>query len=81
MHTVVDRVDLAMLQKAGKGFIFNARDDRKMLHAAWCEALEVMGTSKYQKVFFATYPEAKKWANKKFGEDGWEHCGRCGGGH
>jgi len=80
MHKIATRVDLALLQAAADGVIFNDRDDRKMLHTAGCEAVEVMGTSKYRKMFFDTHAEAQKWADKQYGKSGWVHCGLCGGG-
>ena len=61
----------------GQGFVFNNRADRKMLHRVNCESLEVMSTSKYEKLFFEDLDEATDWLDRNYGADGWIVCGRC----
>ncbi len=79
MRDVRDHSDLAQLQAAGAGFILNIREDRKMLHQAGCEAIEVMSSTAYDKVFFETSDEATQWLNTNLGDQGWTNCGLCGG--
>jgi len=68
--------ELSELMQQGQGFVFNNRDDRKMLHRVNCESLEVMHTRRYEKLFFENLEEAIDWLNRNY--DGWELCGRCG---
>jgi hypothetical protein len=79
MRDVKDHLDLAQLQAARRGFILNARSDRKMLHCAGCEAIGAMVTTAYPKVFFEESGEARQWLNATFGSRGWENCGLCHG--
>ena len=69
--------ELTELIQQGQGFVFNNRDDRKLLHRVTCESLEVMSTSQYQKLFFEDLNEAKNWLDRNYGPDGWVVCGRC----
>lgn len=69
--------ELTELIQQGQGFVFNNRDDRKMLHRVTCESLEVMSTRAYQKVFFEDLEKAKDWLDTNYGPSGWEVCGRC----
>src|SRR6266550_7390549 len=55
----------------GQGFVFNNRDDRKMLHQVNCESLEVMSTTMYEKLFFDDLDIARNWLDWKYGADGW----------
>jgi hypothetical protein len=73
-----DKRDLVDLQDAGKGFILNLREDRKLLHRAGCEAVGVMSSTAHPKVFFAS-EESLQWLTVNLGQRGWENCGKCGG--
>lgn len=77
MRTVGTHAELSEIIREGQGFVFNNRLDRRMLHAAKCESLEVMSTRAYEKVFFDDFDEARTWLNGRYGSDGWEACGRC----
>jgi hypothetical protein len=61
--------------RRGEGFVFNNRADRKLLHRANCESLEVMSTKAYQKLFFDDLDKAWDWLDRN--HEGWEVCGRC----
>lgn len=74
---IEDQFELAVLKHDRNGFILNCRGDRIMLHQAGCDAVGAMVTSAYPKLFFETLEEATRWADKKFGKDGWEACGFC----
>jgi hypothetical protein len=69
--------ELAELIRQGQGFVFNNRDDRKMLHRVTCESLEVMSTSMYEKLFFEDVDQATDWLDRNYGANGWDVCGRC----
>lgn len=77
MRDVRDNLDLAELQKAGNGFILNARTDVKKLHRARCEAVGAMVSTAYPKKFFETYAEAGQWLDKEYSSSGWDRCGLC----
>jgi hypothetical protein len=77
MRDVRDNLDLAELQKAGKGFISNARKDGIKLHRAGCEAVGAMVSTAYPKKFFDACAEAEQWLDKVYGSSGWYHCGIC----
>jgi len=77
MRRVQSHGELTELIREGDGYIFNDRADRKMLHQVNCESLEVMSTRAYDKFFFADLNEATRWADNKYGRNGWEVCGRC----
>lgn len=77
MRQVQTHAELTEIIREGYGFILNDRTDRKMLHRANCEALEVMSTRKYEKLFFADLEEATIFLNRRYGSNGWEVCGRC----
>ena len=79
MRDVQDNLDLAQLQAGGRGFILNARDDRKKLHGAGCEAVGAMVSRAYPKIFFEESTEAKQWLDGRYGQSGWTNCGLCGG--
>jgi hypothetical protein len=77
MEKVGSHAELTEIIGIGRGYIFNDRPDRKMLHHAKCESLEVMSTRQHDKLFFEHFKEAKKWLDRKYGSRGWEGCGRC----
>jgi hypothetical protein len=77
MKKIANHAELTEVIRVGRGFVFNIRFDRKMLHRVNCEALEVMSTRAYDKIFFESLGEAKTWIDKEYGHDGWEVCGRC----
>jgi hypothetical protein len=77
MRRVTDHAELAEIIRERQGYVFNNRTDRRMLHAAGCEALEVMSTRAYEKVFFEGLDEARRWLDNQYGPNGWEVCGRC----
>jgi hypothetical protein len=77
MRKVLSHAELTEIIREGNGFIFNDRTDRKMLHQANCESLEVMSTRAYDKLFFEELGEARAWLDREYGSDGWEVCGRC----
>lgn len=77
MRKINTHAELTEVIRIGEGFVFNDRADRRMLHAATCEALEVMSTRAYDKWFFDDWREAKKWLDARYGVNGWEVCGRC----
>ena len=77
MRNVRDNLDLAQLQVGRRGFILNARNDRKKLHHAGCEAVGTMVSTAYPKVFFEHLTEACKWLDTEYGESGWDPCGLC----
>lgn len=79
VRDVRDNLDLAQLQAAGRGFILNARRDRRLAHAAGCEAVGAMVTSAYPKMFLDDPVEARSHLNERFGVRGWSNCGYCGG--
>ena len=74
---IESHAELAELIQQGQGFVFNNRDDRKMLHQVNCESLEVMSTTMYEKLFFDDLDIARNWLDWKYGADGWLVCGRC----
>ena len=76
MRKIQSHAELTEIIRLGEGFVFNDRTDRRMLHAANCESLEVMSTRAYDKWFFDDFQEAKKWLSAKYGNN-WEGCGRC----
>ena len=81
MREVKDNLDLAVLQKDGRGYILNDRWDRRMIHKAGCEAVVAMVTSAYKKIFFEDGEEAVTWLQaekENIGRD-WASCGMCGG--
>src|SRR6267154_624157 len=69
--------ELHELIEQGQGFVFNNRDDRKMLHQAKCEALQAMVPSAYEKLFFEDLETAQDWLDRIYGAHGWVVCGRC----
>jgi hypothetical protein len=75
--TIGSHAELTELMQEGRGFVFNNRADRKMLHRVTCESLEAMVTSAYEKFFFEDLDEGKNWLDKKYGVNGWVVCGRC----
>ena len=77
MEKVQSHAELAEIIRRGEGYILNDRGERRMLHNAKCEALQVMSTSAYDKLLFEDLDEATEWCNKKFGVNGWVVCGRC----
>jgi len=77
MRKVVEQFDLALLQKEGRGYILNARNDVKRLHRAGCEAVGAMVSTAYPKVFFEQLDEALKWLDAEYGKSGWLSCGFC----
>ena len=81
MRKIESHAELTQLIQLGDGFIFNNRNDRKMLHQVNCESLEVMSTRAYDKLFFEELITARNWLDKKYGKNGWEACGRCRAGH
>ncbi len=74
---IESHAELQEFIQGGQGFVFNNRDDRKMLHRASCESLEVMSTRAYEKLFFEDLELAQGWLDWKYGAGGWEVCGRC----
>jgi len=77
MRDVGDNLDLAQIQAARRGFILNARSDRKMLHRSWCEAVGAMVSVAYPKVFFEELGEACEWLDAQYGRSSWFPCGVC----
>jgi hypothetical protein len=79
MRRVIENLDLAQLQKDGRGFILNIRDDVKKLHRAKCDAVTAMVSAAYPKYFFEEeeQDEALKWLDAEYGERGWSPCGYC----
>ena len=77
MRKIASHAELAEIIRVGEGCVVNIRNDRRMLHAASCEALEVMSTKAYDKWFFDDWREAKRWLDQNYGANGWEVCGRC----
>jgi hypothetical protein len=77
VRKIETHAELTEVIREGDGYIVNDRSDRPMLHQARCESLEVMSTRKYNKLFFDELDEAMKWANRRYGANGWETCGRC----
>jgi hypothetical protein len=77
MQKIGNHAELSEIIRVGQGFIFNDRNDRKMLHHVNCESLEVMSTRAYDKLFFENLAEAKSWLDAKYGTRRWEVCGRC----
>lgn len=77
MRNIQDNVDLAQLQQAGQGFIFNARTDGPKLHRAGCDAVGAMHPGAYRKIFFEKYGDAVKLLDQKCGQHGWLRCGVC----
>jgi hypothetical protein len=78
MRKIASHAELTEIIRLGDGYVFNDRNDRKMLHRANCEALEVMSTRMYDKLFFGDFREAKSWLDARYGAKGWEGCGKCG---
>jgi hypothetical protein len=76
MRKITSHRELTEVNEEGQGFVFNNRFDRRMLHAAGCEALHAM-TMQYQKIFFDGLKEARTWLDGQYGANGWEVCGRC----
>lgn len=74
---IQSHAELTELMRERHGFVFNNRDDRKMLHHVTCESLEVMSTKRYQKLFFEDLSKATSWLDTNYGPDGWVVCGRC----
>ncbi len=74
---IESHAELTELIRQGQGFVFNNRDDRKMLHQVKCESLEVMSTSRYEKLFFEDLDKATDWLDRNYRADGWIVCGRC----
>ena len=79
MRDVTDGVDLANLQAAGNGFIFNNRTGGGKLHRAGCEAVGAMHAGAYSKIFFDSAVEAVNWLDSQHGTSGWQKCGYCAG--
>ena len=80
MQIVRSRQELDSIIDSARGYILNERDDRVKLHKATCEYVIVSWPDKYTKYFFATFGEAKTWANEKYGESrfaAWTRCGHC----
>ena len=77
MRNILDNVDLAQLQQAAKGFIFNARIDGPKLHRTECVTVGAMYPGAYAKTFFENYGEAAKFLDQKYGPHGWLKCGVC----
>jgi hypothetical protein len=77
MEKIQSHAELTEIIRRREGYVLNDRTDRRMLHCATCNALEVMSTRAYDKLFFEDLDEATKWCNRKFGAHGWEVCGRC----
>jgi hypothetical protein len=77
MREVLDNLDLAQIQAEKRGYILNARTDRKKLHRSGCETVGAMVSTAYPKVFFEELDEACKTLNAKYGESGWTRCGVC----
>jgi hypothetical protein len=77
MEKIKNHAELAERIRRGYGYVFNNRDDRKMLHQVRCESLEVMSTRAYEKLFFEELDEAIEWLDERYGKRGWEVCGRC----
>lgn len=74
---IESHAELTELIRQGQGFVFNNRDDCKKLHRVTCESLEVMSTSKYEKLFFEDVDQATDWLDRNYGVHGWVDCGRC----
>jgi len=77
MRKVENHAELTEIIRQREGYVLNDRADRRMLHQAKCETLEVMSTRAYDKLFFEDLDKATKWCDRKFGANGWEVCGRC----
>lgn len=77
MRKIETHAELTEVVREGDGYIINDRTDRPMLHQVRCESLEVMSTRKYDKLFFENLEAAMKWADRRYGANGWEPCGRC----
>jgi hypothetical protein len=77
MRNIGSHAELSEIIRDGRGFVLNNRLDRRMLHAAKCESLEVMSTRAYEKVFFEDLDEARSWLDGQYGTSQWEACGRC----
>lgn len=69
--------ELTEIRKAGKGYLVNARNDRKKLHRSGCEAVKAMVASAYPKIFFDELNAACAWLDDQYGSSGWERCGLC----
>lgn len=78
MRNVRDQLDLAQLQAAKRGFILNLRPDYKRLHWAGCDSIGGMKQNEHPKRFFETLAEAREWADKELGPQGWIICNKCG---
>jgi hypothetical protein len=74
---VETHTELTELIQKGQGFLFNNRDDRKMLHRVTCESLEVISTGAYEKFILENQEEAADWLDRNSGVKGGVVCGRC----
>lgn len=74
VHIIQDNVELADVQKAGIGFIANARYDGMNLHCAGCRAVGLVASAVFPKYHFETYAEAARWFDKK---NTWSLCDIC----
>ena len=63
---IESHAELTELIRQAQGFVFNNRDDHKMLHKANCESLEVMSTSRYEKLFFEDVDQATDWLDRNY---------------
>jgi hypothetical protein len=61
---IESHAELTELIRQGQGFVLNNRDDQKKLHKANCESLEVMSTSRYEKLFFEDVDQATDWLHR-----------------
>jgi hypothetical protein len=78
MRRIADHAELEQLRAAGVGFIVNVRDDTAKVHRVHCEAVEVMSTSKYAKIFSPAAEDVVQWLNSH-PEGTSDNCGLCGG--
>jgi hypothetical protein len=58
MRCIRDNLDLAELQRAGRGFISNNRSDGVKLHCTGYNAVGAVVSTAFPKNFFETYAEA-----------------------
>ncbi len=76
MRPVRDNLDLAELQRAGRGFILNDRADGARLHRAYCDSVGAMHPDAHAKIFFDELNEAVAWLKQN--RPDWKPCGLCG---
>jgi hypothetical protein len=79
MRAIRDHADLENLRAQGVGFIINIRDNESKIHRVNCDAVQVMHTATYPKVFGETAAEVIDWVKTDVDKVAWANCGVCGG--